>query len=147
MTSYVVLYLGLTAVAFALAYMYYDQESARYAKLREQVQETSQRNLEVYKRNKEIEETASELHKKIVVLENKVFEMEVEVNSAQEHCQKLKCGQIDLQEKLSKKRPRISIPKGPIQIEILGPTKKPKDDIPPYVPPKNMGKKKDKVRA
>lgn len=151
MIAYAVLYFGLTSVAFALAYMYYDQENSKYEKLKIQVYETAQRNLEMYKKNKEVTDTASELHLKVVSLEGKVFEMQTEVNSVQEHCQKLKCGQIELHEKISKKRPKISIPKGPIQIEILGPTKKKGKDVPPplpqYTPPKNLGKKKEKVRA
>lgn len=52
-----------------------------------------------------------------------------EVQAVQEHCVKLREGQYDLQNQISKKRPLIELPKGPFQFEI-------------YTPTKNMGGKK-----
>ncbi len=52
-----------------------------------------------------------------------------EIEAVQDHCAKLREGQFDLQNQVSKKRPLIKLPTGPIQVEI-------------YTPSKNMGGKK-----
>lgn len=70
-----------------------------------------------------------------------------ECDATQDHCAKLREGQIELRDMISKRRPVTKI-QGPIQIEILTPTKrypgvaKPKQQTTPPPPPSKRGTNK-----
>lgn len=67
------------------------------------------------------------------------------ISEMQKHCARLRAGQIKLDEKLSKKRPLLSMP-GPIQVEIYHPqgafgVVRDRKVAPGVHPSKNLGKK------
>lgn len=130
MMSYIVFYLGVTAVIAAGLYMFHDNETSKYSKLQKQIQEVAQRNLEVWKTNKEYKDGFDAAWARLLAVEGKISELSVEVESLQTHCAKLRKSQLSLQEKVSTKRPLIKLPTGAIQVEIFTPSrglgKKPK---------------------
>lgn len=123
MLAYGLLYVGLTAICLALAYMGYDYQNGELLKLKTQLADASRNNLEGYKRNREMRDELVDLQGQMTLVENRMSQLEMEQAAVHEHFERMKLGQMDLQDKVSRKRPQIKIPRGPIQIEILGPTK------------------------
>lgn len=121
--AYLVLFVGVVAMLAAILYLVQSGEHSRYEELKAQVAETSQRNLEMYKRNQDVTGSYKEVLGQLQDAQNELAKL-------QEHCGKLRAGQIDLQDQVSKKRPQLGL-SGPIQIEI-------------YHPARNLGRKKTK---
>ena len=100
----------------------------------------------IEKQNEKIAQAEWELSQMKVVNQNTAKECD----AAQDHCAKLREGQIQIQDSISKKRPVTRI-QGPIQIEILTPTKrypgtvKPKQQTKPPTLPKTKGRPKKKT--
>jgi hypothetical protein len=137
MLSYGLLYIGLTAVVLAIIYMFHNNEESRYKDLKGQVglcvTKSAQLGLRMDVLVTSINATDTTMVdiKNLVVTSAETAKQACEETSRlQEHCAKLRASQINLQDKLSRKRPLLGV-SGPIQVEI-------------YTPTKNLGKKKTK---
>lgn len=135
--SYALLYIGLTAVVLAIVYMFHNNEESRYIELKEQVglcmSKSEQLGLRMNVLVTSINDTDTVMNdiKTLAFNSAETAKQACEGNTElQEHCAKLRQSQMELQDKLSKKRPLLKVP-SPIQIEI-------------YTPTKNLGKKAGK---
>ena len=119
--GHIVFYLGILAITFAIIYMMNDQENFKFFKVNQELS-----NLKIsllYLKS---------VPDKVGAAEAKVEELKKEVEALQDHCASLRKSQLNIQDKVSKKRPLLGFT-GPLQVEIL-----PGD----YKPPKNLGGKK-----
>ncbi len=128
--AYAVFYAGIVAIALSIIYLLDSKSQVKQTELTEKIAEVASRNLEMYKEIREFKSCHARLMAENEAYVADVIEAKQEVNKLQEHCARLRQGQINLQDKVSKRRPVLKM-EGPIQVEI-------------YSPKKNLGAKKSK---
>lgn len=124
MLGYGILFIGLIAIVLAIIYLVHDKEEGRYQKVSLKLSETSKRNVDLFAENKKLHEKFKLVEEKIDEFSRKIEDSEKTIDDIQTHCAKLRKSQISLQDQISKKRPLIKMPKGPIAIEVYTPTTK-----------------------
>ena len=129
MTAYAVLYLGLTACAFALVYMWNEQRDRRLMNMDSRISEVRLKLMSLER----LEAQQNMLAVTMTENSKKNTETQEELAKLQEHCAKLRKEQQHIEKEVAKKKPILGF-SGPLQVEILGPTEK-------FIPPRNLGKK------
>lgn len=130
MIAYGVLYVGLTACAFALVYMFNESEGEKIARIENRLTDLVTQMTAVPRLEKQqdvLAMTTTETAKK-------TNDLALEVEKLQEHCAMLGKEHRHLQDEVGKKKPILGF-SGPLQVEILS-------GKPPFTPPKHLGKKK-----
>lgn len=147
--SYGLFFLGCVAIVFAFAYWMKDRDD-EFARQMRQEQSNMKLAWDAFQKNLHLKYvTQDEMNSAILKLSDSWREsydlmckdraqtyklLKKDIADVQDHCARLREGQFELQNQVSKKRPLIRIPKGPIQLEI-------------YTPSKNLGSKKPKKAA
>lgn len=149
MFGYAILWTGATLLCAALAYMKGQEDDGFVNSLNQKILdvklECSHKVENLAKNFSALREAAIDIDK---AYERKIVDLCKETASAQDHCAKIRKSMAQLEHDLAIKKEPIKF-SGPIQIEILRPTKKakplmPKDESPDvsYIPKKTLGKKK-----
>jgi len=166
MLGYGVLYLGLTLVTLALVYMFHESEESKYNEVKSQVAGVAQSNLRnttiVNELQNNIDQMTSDIRESLAQTKSMMSEAMassakacMDAAHSQTHCEKLRRSMQTLEAEVAAKKEPVRF-SGPIQIEILRPTKKSKPIIPnipksldelkgnspeAYRPKKKLGKK------
>jgi len=122
MTGLLLIFAACVAVMFVAVYVYNKADDTAYDKVQKSfaAYKVDQEILldEISKRANEAATLSANHESTIAELVKRVDEMEAEIDRAQDHFEKLRGQQFDLQNTISKKRPIVKMPSGPIQVEI-----------------------------
>lgn len=150
MTTVILVFVGAVCFVLAIVFAYDKKDKSVFDGFNQKVTEelaeveenfkTTDTNIQTLgKSNEELKEivTANDLRMKDLI--KRQAELENEIESVQVHCEKLHHGQHALNDRISKKRPVIKMPSGPIAVEIY---QQPSTYDPSNPPPKLQPLKK-----
>lgn len=134
MDSLIFIFIGCSIIMFAAIWVYNNKESTAF-------HETQKKIVEQNVRIKALEDLVNSnittvavantrvksLEEKVTCFTNLVDKTQDEIDNLQEHCAKLREGQITIREIMSKKRPVMKM-QGPIEVQIVTPQQKIKAD-------------------